>query len=131
MSSFADFLRAASLHAQPQQLLFVFVGADALDDARQDKTAEAGSGEALSVLMYADKTLQEVPSFAVLKDEADSLGQDWKMVFVSSLSGQDGRAPTSADAATALQRMVETIKSGSVAAFTPFSHNGDPVQFHI
>ena len=40
-----------------------------------------------------------------------------------------GAAPTPQQADAPLQRMVESIKSGSIGAFIPFDTTGQPVQF--
>ena len=131
LSSFDDLLQAARQQAQPQRLLFVFAGAalPADADAAQRARFEAGQGGELAPLMSVDKTPDELAGFATLAQESDQFGQAWVIVFVAALSGKDGRAPTSEEAAAPLLRMVESIKTGSFASFIPFDRQGEPVQF--
>jgi hypothetical protein len=46
---------------------------------------------------------------------------------VASLSGIDGRAPTSEEADRSLQRMIESIKTGLFGSFIPFDRQGQPM----
>jgi hypothetical protein len=79
--------------------------------------------------MCVDKTPDELGAFSALVTESCSMGPEWTIVFVASLAGQSGRAPTSEDAEAALQSMVESIKAGSHKSFIPFDRNGRPVLF--
>ena len=130
IASFDDLLQAARQQPQPQRLLFVFASAERPDDGTPEQHArfEAGQGGALAPLMCVDKTPQEIASFEALVDESRQLGPDWAIVFVAAMSGRNGQAPTSADAETPLQRMVEAVKTGSVGAYLPFDRQGEPVQ---
>ena len=47
----------------------------------------------------------------------------------AAMSGRGGVAPTSRDAESALQRMVESIKSGRLEGLLPFDRRGEPVRF--
>lgn len=131
LTSFDDLLRAARQQPQPQRLLFVFAGvslpADA--DAVQRERFAAGQGGELTPLMCVDKTPEELDGFSGLLDESRQFGQDWAIVFVAALDGRDGRAPSSDESSAPLQRMVEAIKAGSIAAFLPFDRQGEPLQF--
>jgi hypothetical protein len=68
-------------------------------------------------------------TFDALVEESCRYGQDWAIVFVASLSGRDGRAPTSKEADQSLQRMIESIKTGLFGAFIPFDRQGQPMLF--
>jgi hypothetical protein len=131
LSSFDDLLRSAHAQSQPQRLLFVFATAGLPDDATPEQRArfEAGEGGTLTPLMCVDKTPDELASFDVLVEEARQFGQAWDMVFVAAMSGSAGKSPTPQQAEAPLQRMVESIKSGSIGAFVPFDAAGRPVQF--
>ena len=131
LSSFDDLLRSAHAQSQPQRLLFVFATAGLPDDATPEQRArfEAGEGGTLTPLMCVDKTPDELASFDVLVEEARQFGQAWDMVFVAAMSGSAGQSPTPLQAEVPLQRMVESIKSGSIGAFVPFDAAGRPVQF--
>jgi hypothetical protein len=132
IDSFEDLLSAARRQAQPQRLLFVFAGAELPDDASAEQRAAfaRGHGGALAPLMCADKTPDELTSFKALVDESAQFGRPWAIVFVAGLSGQGGAAPSSAQAEAPLQRMVEAIKAGQIAAYVPFNREGRPVNLH-
>lgn len=132
IDSFEDLLSAARRQTQPQRLLFVFAGAELPDDASAEQRAAfaQGHGGALAPLMCADKTPDELTSFEALVDESTQFEAPWAIVFVAGLSGQGGVAPSSAQAEAPLQRMVEAIKAGQIAAYVPFNRYGQPVNLH-
>ena len=129
ISNFEDLLRAARAQPEPQRLLFVFAHAVLPDDSTPEQRArfEAGEGGALAPLMAVDKAPEELGTFAALVEESRQFGPDWAIVFVASLSGRDGRAPTSKEADQSLQRMIESIKTGMFGSFIPFDRRGEPV----
>jgi len=132
ISSFDDLLLAAREQSEPQRLLFVFANAELPDDSTPEQRArfEAGQGGALTPLMSVDKTPEELGSFAALVEESREFGHDWAIVFVASLAGRDGRAPTSEEADRSLHRMIESIKTGSFGSFIPFDRQGQPMLFN-
>ena len=132
ISSFDDLLRAAREQSEPQRLLFVFANAVLPDDSTPEQRArfEAGQGGALTPLMSVDKTREELGTFAALVEESRQFGLDWVIVFVASLSGRDGCAPTSEEADRSLQRMIESIKTGLFGSFIPFDRQGQPMLFN-
>ena len=79
-------------------------------------------------LMCVDKTPEEIVSFTALAEEARQFGQPWALVFVAGMSGSGGRAPSSQDADTLLQRMVEDVKRGVLGSYLPFDAQGLPVR---
>jgi hypothetical protein len=129
--TFDDLLRAARGQSEPQRLLFVFAGAELPDDSTPEQRArfDAGAGGALTPLMCVDKSPDEVGTFSDLVEESRSIGPEWTIVFVASLAGQGGRAPTREGAEAPLQSMVEAIKAGAHTSFIPFDRNGQPVLF--
>ncbi len=133
ISSFDDLLRAAREQPEPQRLLFVFANAVLPDDSTPEQRVrfEAGQGGALTPLIAADKTPDELNTFAALVEESRQFGPDWSVVFVASLPGRDSRAPTSAEADKPLQRMIESINAGSFGLFVPFDRQGRPVLFKL
>jgi hypothetical protein len=131
ISSFDDLLHSAREQTEPQRLLFVFTTAGVPDDATAEQRAhfQAGQGGTLTPLMCVDKAPDEWASFDALLAESREFGQPWDIVFVAAMSGSKGHAPTSADAEAPLQRMVESIKAGTIGGFIPFDGQGRPVQF--
>jgi len=131
ISNFDDLLRAAREQPEPQRLLFVFATAVLPDDSTPEQRArfEAGEGGALAPLMSVDKAPEELGTFSALVEESRQFGPDWAIVFVASLPGRGGRAPTGEEADQSLQRMVESIKAGAFGSFVPFDPQGGPVLF--
>ena len=129
ISSFGDLVRAAREQPEPQRLLFVFANAVLPDGSTPEQRARfgAGQGGALTPLMSVDKAPEELGTFDALVEESRQYGQDWAIVFVASLSGRDGRAPTSKEADQSLQRMIGSIRSGLFGSFIPFDRRGEPV----
>jgi hypothetical protein len=129
ISSFDDLLRAAREQSEPQRLLFVFANAELPEDSTPEQRARfhAGLGGALAPLMSVDKVPEELSTFDALAEESLRFGQAWAVVFVASLPGRGGRAPTSEEAGPPLQRMIESIKSGSIGSFIPFDRRGEPM----
>jgi len=129
IASFEDLLTAARQQPQPQRLLFVFAAAELPEGSSPEQVQrfQAGQGGALTPLMCVDKTPDEIASFDALVQESQQFGQAWTLVFVSSLSGRDGCAPSSQDADAPLQRMVQAIKAGTLGQFIPFNPQGEPV----
>ena len=129
ISSFDDLLRAAREQPEPQRLLFVFAGAELPGDSTPEQRAryQAGEGGALTPLMSVDKAPEDLGTFAALVEESRRFGHDWAVVFVASLPGRDGRPPTSEESDRSLQRMIESIKAGSIGSFIPFDRRGEPM----
>ena len=132
ITTFDDLVRAARAQPEPQRLLFGFANAEMPDDGTPEQRAsfEAGQGGALVPLMSVDKDPEELDTFAALAAESRQFAPQWDIVFVASLSGSNGQAPTSADADRSLQHMIESIKTGAFGAFLPFDTDGEPVLFN-
>ena len=131
ISSFDDLLQAARAQPQPQRLLFVFAGVELPDDSTAEQAASfaAGEGGALVPLMVVDKDAAELPDFDALARESRQFKQNWCIVFAAALPGSNSRAPTRSDAEQPLQRMVESIRQGTHAAFMPFDRQGQTLLF--
>ena len=133
ISDFQDLLNAAAMQSAAQRLLLVFAGATLPEGASAQQRAEfeAGHGGELAPLMCVDKLPQDLSNFAALADEADQLmsanQQRWQIVFVASLSGSPGEAPSPEQAEKALTAMVEAVKAGRIDGFIPFDRQGLPV----
>lgn len=130
IATFEDLLRAARTQPEPQRLLLVFAGASLPGDASAEQRAQfaaGGSGE-LAPLMCVDKDPHALTGFEGLAAEAAAFDRPWALVFVAALSGVGGRAPSEAQIASALQRMVESVRDGEMGHFIPFDRNGHAVQ---
>jgi hypothetical protein len=129
IASFDDLLQAARQQPEPQQLLFVFAGAElpAGASAAQRAHYEAGEGGELAPLMCVDKAACELAGFDALRAEAGRAGPPWAIVFTAALSGRDGLPPSGADIDAALQHMVDAVKAGRLQGMLPFNRAGEPV----
>ena len=131
IACFEDLLLAARSQPEPQRLLFVFTVAELPEDSTPEERRRfaEGAGGALVPLMCVDKAPEELGTFAALAEESRAMGRDWSVVFAAGLAGRGGRAPTSEESRAPLQRMVDSIKVGSHAAFIAFDREGEPVLF--
>ena len=130
LGSFNDFLRLARGQAEPQQLLFVLTRNElpAHHTPAQAAQFAAGEGGHLAPVAYVDKAPHEIPSFDVFLREADSHVDDWIIVFAAALPGIANRPPTVLAIEQALERMVETVRGGQIAAYLAFDREGVPLQ---
>lgn len=87
--------------------------------ARQRTCFDAGQGGTLTPLMCVDKAPEDLDSFETLLEESRQLDQACDIVFVAALAGTDDARPTALEAEAPLQRLVESIKSGSIGGFIP------------
>lgn len=94
-----------------------------------DLTEESGPGEtsgALTPVMVNDVALAPEIDFAVLLEEADSVGQPWDMVMVSTLSAQDGHLPERDAATPHLEKMADDVVQGrDLSAYAVFDRSGN------
>lgn len=131
LTTFQDLLDAARRQPEPQRLLFVFARVDlpehATDDQRQ--RYEQREGGTISPSLCVDKAPAEIASFNALAAESATTGQSWDIVFVGSLAGRAGIAPSTDEAAQPLRFMVNAINNGRVSDFAAFDRNGDVLQF--
>lgn len=131
---FDDFLAAARAQSEPQRLLMVFVATELPEDAdsAQRERFAQGQGGALVPLMCVDKTPEELDSFATLLHESKQFElpyQPWRLVFTAAIAGKGGKAPTTEEAESPLERMVESVKLGMFGNLLPFDREGHPVHF--
>jgi len=80
--------------------------------------------------MCVDKSLEELTGFAELVTESELMGQDWHIMLVAALAGQNGAAPSPQQAEESLQMMVQTVQNGGdLSGFVAFKKNGEPIKF--
>lgn len=131
LASFQDLLDAARQQPEPQRLLFVFAKVELPQNAtaEQRERFENREGGTLTPSLCVDKAPEDVASFEALAEESRATGQDWDMVFVGSLPGRAGVAPSADEAAQPLRFMVNAINDGQVAQFATFDRQGAVLQF--
>ncbi|HSV70512.1 MAG TPA: ribonucleotide reductase subunit alpha [Methylibium sp.] len=130
ISTFDDLLFAARQQPHAQRLLLVFAGASLPDDASAAQRAqfEAGESGELAPLMCVDKDPQALSGFEALAAEAATAGPPWALVFAAALGGAGPRPPADAEVATALERMVASVRNGDLDRFIPFDRQGQAVR---
>jgi len=132
ITDYPSLIAAAKQQPQPQRLLFVFLKAELPKDHSETEAANfnAGRGGELEPMMCADKTLDELGSFADLVAESERVGKSWDIVLVAALSGKNGVPPTSDDASKPLEVMINAVKQGAyLSSYLAFDKKGDPIQF--
>lgn len=130
-SQFDQLLRAAASQPEPQRLLFVFAGAELPADAtpEQRERFDAGQGGTLTPLACVDKAVEDLATFEALVAESRYASPPWQAVFIAGLSGQAGRAPSSALVDSALQAMVQNVRDGRFGAYLALNAKGEPLTF--
>lgn len=131
ITSFNDLLVAASRQAEPQRLLFVFVGVEMPEQAsaEQQRRFAEKTGGYLSPRMCVDKSPAEITDFAALVEESRATGKEWDMVFAGGLGGLKGQPPTPDQVERSLKVMIELIQGGRVGKLLAFDKKGLPVRF--
>lgn len=131
ISSYADLLSAARAQSQPQRLLFAFARAELPpgSDPDQKQRFESRQGGALTAVMCVDKLPQELSDFEHLVAESKHTGKHWDVVFVTTMSGQNGIAPGSEAASRPLDMMVQSIRNGNIGQYLAFNQAGELLQF--
>ncbi len=131
LSHFDQLLLAARAQPQPQQLLLVFAAAGLPEDAtpEQRERFEAGQGGTLEPLACVDKTPDELSSFEALIEEARTACPAWQVVFISTLSGQNGQPPSAGRIDAALGKMVEGLRAGALGPYMALDTQGVPLLF--
>ncbi|HSH49846.1 MAG TPA: ribonucleotide reductase subunit alpha [Halomonas sp.] len=121
--SFNDLLDEARRQSEPQRLLFVFARAELPDEpsAEQRRRFEQGEGGVLTPVLCVDKSIDELSDMAALVEEARKTGMEWDVAFVAALADPNGAA----DVEPHLERMVESLKMGSVERFLAFDTRGE------
>ncbi len=131
ISSFADLLAAAVEQPQAQRLLFMFAKAELPSGKTlaQKPVSEHQQGGELRAVMCVDKLPAELSDFPGLVAESKHTGKTWDVVFITSMSGQEGLAPTSDAASRPLDMMVESLRNGNIGNYLAFNQAGELLQF--
>lgn len=133
ITDFDSLLQVAAQQPDPQRLLFVFLQVALPPEASaEEKTRfESGNGGQLMPVICVDKALDELSNFAALVEESDrEMGDEWQMVLVAAMSGENGQMPTSEDAEEPLKQIAnDVVSGGDLSAFLAFNRSGEPVMF--
>lgn len=109
----------------------MFLQASLSEDSKEEQAQRfhAGQGGELHPVMCVDKHLDELTTFTDLVTEAENMEQDWQMVLIGCLSGNNGVAPSTDDAEQPLMVMVQAVQNGGdLSKYLAFDRRGTLVQ---
>ena len=111
-------------------LLLLLAVAELPEGASPEEKAafDAGHGGALVPTLCVDKSPQDLRNFVDFSREAYALGQPWQMLFVSTLSGANGKPPAASAVDQALERMTTMLQAGDLSRMLAFNTEGQAVQ---
>ena len=132
ITDYQSLLAAGRQEPNPQRFLFVFLQASLPtehDEADKEKF-HAGQGGELQAIMCVDKDLDELTNFADLVSESKQMEQDWSMVLIACLAGNNGMHPSSAEAEQPLEMMVQSVQNGGdLSKYLAFDKQGVLLHF--
>lgn len=129
ITSFDDLIAAGLKEPDPQLLLLVLLRTTpaTVEENPGADGDSAGSGT-LTPVMATDLMLTGEVQLETIVEEADSLGEPWDLIMVSSLCSNDGRLPESDDAEPYLKQMAEAVQTGGdLSSYAVFNRAGCPV----
>ncbi|WP_299794434.1 ribonucleotide reductase subunit alpha [uncultured Shewanella sp.] len=122
---FKELLKMTKEQSAPQRLMFLFANAESTNP-KKSKKHQRGT---ISPVMCVDKLPSELTTFDALVKEADSIAKQWNFVFIASLSGEDGVAPTSDEAEPFLNKMANDIETGNgIGRYVIFDRDENPIE---
>ena len=125
---FKELLTMTQEQSNPQRLLLLFAKAEA-SNTKKSKKHQRGT---ISPVMCVDKLPEEISTFATLVKEADAINKDWDFIFIASLSGEEGQAPSTEDAEPFLNKMANDIETGNgMGRYVIFDGDEKPIELAI
>ncbi|GFO71911.1 hypothetical protein BJAS_P1740 [Bathymodiolus japonicus methanotrophic gill symbiont] len=132
ITDYQSLLAAGRQEPNPQRFLFVFLQAslpEEYNETDKDKF-HAGQGGELKAIMCVDKDLDELTNFSDLVSESKQMEQDWSMVLIACLAGNNGMHPSAEEAEQPLKMMVQTVQSGGdLSKYLAFDRQGFLLHF--
>ena len=125
-------LETAKQQPEPQRFLFVFLNAVLPEEHTPEEAFlfSQGQGGQLRPVMNLTMGLDELTTFENMAAEVAQQEQDWQVVLVACVSGENGKAPTAREVKGPLQVLEHTILiGGDISAYTAFDRDGEHVQF--
>ncbi len=122
---FKDLLTMTEAQEQPQRLMFLFANAESTN-AKKSKKHQRGT---ITPVMCVDKKPEDLSNFSTLVKEADDIEKNWNFVFIASLSGENGIAPTEDQAEPFLNKMANDIETGNgIGRYVIFDREENPIE---
>ena len=132
ITDYQSLLAVGKQQQEPQRFLFVFLQASLPTDHNDtDKERfDSGQGGELQAIMCVDKGLDELTNFTDLVAESEQMEQNWSMVLIACLSGNNGMLPSSEEAEQPLKMMVQAVQNGGdLSNYLAFDRQGDLLNF--
>jgi hypothetical protein len=107
MSHFNQLLKAALAQPEPQRLLFLLAKTDRTNHKKQDIAKGT-----LTPVMCVDKLPAELTSYTELINEADAITNQWDIMLIAGMNGEQGKAPTTEEAEPLLNKMANDVIQG-------------------
>ncbi|MEQ3657814.1 MAG: ribonucleotide reductase subunit alpha [Glaciecola sp.] len=127
ISQFSDLLSMANEQPDPQRLLFLFASASASKKSRKRDDKKG----VIEPTMVVDKLPAEIGNFKSLVLEADTINKDWDFMFIASLGGELGKAPSSEDAEPYLNKMTEDVMTGkNIMQYVVCDRQENPIELY-
>jgi len=122
---FKELLSMTNEQVEPQRLLFLFANAESINE-KKSKKHQRGT---ISPVMCVDKLPADLSTFSALVKEADAIEKSWNFVFIASLSGENGKAPTEDEAEPFLNKMTNDIETGNgIGRYVIFDREENPIE---
>jgi len=122
---FKELLSMTNEQAEPQRLLFLFANAESTNE-KKSKKHQRGT---ISPVMCVDKLPADLSTYSALVKEADAIEKNWNFVFIASLSGENGKAPTEEEAEPFLNKMTNDIATGNgIGRYVIFDREENPIE---
>jgi hypothetical protein len=120
-NDFDDLIAEGLREGVPQRLLLVLLDAEIATGDGPDETSGT-----LTPVMVNDVELTPEVTLEALLEEADSVGQPWNMVMVSTLAGDGGAMPGSDEAKPHLEKMAaDVIQGRDLGPYAIFDREGN------
>lgn len=118
-TAFDRFLAVAQQKTVSQKLLLVFAEKEHRDQLNGEQSEEDFS---VKPLMYVDKSLEEVPSFASLLEDSLKNGRAWDLLYVTAAETDK---VTQEQISQRLEMMIKLIHQGEADRFLIFNALGE------
>jgi hypothetical protein len=103
-SNFRKMINAADSQPEPQRLLFMLAKSEI--DSSNEETGHHGT---ITPILCVDKLPSELSTFEDFVAEADHINNDWDMIFMAGIGGENQQVPTPEEAEPILNKMVDDL----------------------
>ena len=120
-TDFDNFLSYGKQREEPQTICAVVCEAAFMEE---------GEGLSLSPVTCVDKPLQKINNFQDLVNAGGRMGQDWDMMCITMLLGENGSIATAIETNKRLDVMLELIRQGQADKMVIFARDEEHVRLN-